>query len=99
MYYYDRNGEPLELMAWAHLMKNLDYKRVAYTEVGDARVSTVWMGVDHGIFGEGPPLIFETMVFGGKLDQEQWRYSTEVLALAGHDQIVALVADLARAGA
>ena len=46
-------------------------------------VSTVFLGLDHS-FGEGPPLVFETMIFGGELDQYQERYSTYQQAEAGH---------------
>jgi predicted cobalt transporter CbtA len=50
-------------------------------------VSTVWIGIDHRFGDDGPPLIFETMVFNraegwGELDCE--RYSTEAEAVAGH---------------
>ena len=43
-------------------------KRVDFTMVGDVSVSTVFLGFVHQ-YGEGPPLIFETLVFGGRLDE------------------------------
>lgn len=98
--YYDRQGNPLPdphvdmeawIREWASLFEDEDYRRVALTEIGDVRISTVWLGIDHNFWGQGPPLIFETMVFGGPLDEEQERYSTEAQALAGHDQMVAKV--------
>jgi len=71
-------------------------RRVAETFVGriryikgdrkPVRVSTVFLGLNHG-FG-GKPLWFETMVFGGKLDQEQDRYETWDEAVAGHEAMV-----------
>ena len=91
--YFDRNGnELIDAALWAGLMADDDYRRVASTVVGKAHVSTVWLGLDHQ-FGEGPPLIFETMVFGGDLDQHQWRYSTEAQAVEGHDRVVTLLRD------
>ena len=81
--YYDREGRPMEMMAWTRRFSNLDYKRVASDYDGDVHVSTVWLGLDHS-FGEGPPLIFETLVFGGPLDGEMDRYSTLEQARAGH---------------
>lgn len=45
-------------------------------------VSTVFLGLDHG-WG-GPPLLFETMVFGGKHSDQQDRYSTWAEAERGH---------------
>lgn len=70
---------------------DIAYKHVGVTAIDDeTEVSTVWMGLDHNFFGEGPPLIFETMIFGGPLDGQRWRWPTEEAALAGHDQVVEL---------
>jgi hypothetical protein len=85
--YYNRAGEPMGLMEWAAAFEDPAAKIVAKTTVGDAEVSTVWLGSDHS-FGEGPPLIFETMIFGGEHDQYQWRYSTEEQARTAHERIV-----------
>ena len=57
---------------------------VAGKPVGEVRVSTMFLGFDHS-FGEGPPLLFETMVFGGTLDQEQDRCSTWEAAEKMHE--------------
>jgi hypothetical protein len=88
--YYSRAGEPITLAEWATAFEDFEAKRVAKTTVGDAEVSTVWLGLDHQ-FGDGPPLIFETMIFGGEHDQEQSRYSTEKQAREGHERIVAVL--------
>ena len=73
----------MELLEWAKAFENKD-RQLAQDFVGDVRVSTVWLGLDHRFGGGGRPLIFETMVFGGPLDGEQDRYSTEEQAMAGH---------------
>ncbi len=87
--YYDRRGNPVaDVITWARTFEEAD-RHVGDTTIGDVRVSTVWLGVDHN-FGSGPPLLFETMVFGGKLDEEQERYSTEAEAEAGHARWVKL---------
>lgn len=57
--------------------------RVASHQVGDVRVSTVFLGVDHG-YGEGLPVLWETMVFGGPHDSFQKRYSSYREARDGH---------------
>lgn len=86
--YYDRRGLPLVgPEAWSLLFNDPGYKRIGDDRIGEARVSTVWLGIDHG-FGVGPPLIFETMIFGGPYNDDQWRYSTEAEAKAGHRRIV-----------
>ena len=90
--YFDRQGEPLETLAWARLHSDPEYKRVALTELGGYTVSTVWLGLNHN-WGQGPPLIFETMVFGGggSADLDMDRYSTEAQALAGHEETCLLI--------
>ena len=55
----------------------------------NVRISTVFIGLDHQ-YGDGPPLVFETMIFGGKHDHEQWRYSTWKEAEAGHAKALQL---------
>jgi hypothetical protein len=52
-------------------------------------VSTVWLGVDYA-FLNGPPLIFESMVFPrGKLSElDMNRYTTETEAKLGHEALV-----------
>ncbi len=64
-------------------------RRVADTETSDGRVSTVFLGLDHS-FGDGPPLIFESMIFGGQHDGEMRRYSTWAEAEQGHAEMVVL---------
>ena len=87
--YYNLDGEPITMWQWVDLLKLLEGDRhVAFTQDGEWSVSTVWLGLDHS-FGCGPPLIYETMIFGGLCDGEQWRYPNRHAALAGHDQAVA----------
>lgn len=82
--YYDMNGQPLELMDAMRLFEGRsNAERVAKTEHDHVTVSTVHLVIDHG-YGDGPPLIFETMIFGGQHADEQWRYSTREEAEDGH---------------
>ena len=51
------------LLEWARWMEDAD-RRVAETIVGDYRVSTVFLGLDHSFRQNGaPPVLFETMIF------------------------------------
>lgn len=87
-FYYDWRGQPTTADAWG-LAFTRD-RTVARTIVREpVTVSTVWLGIDHNFSGDGPPLIFETMVFGGGNDGAQYRYATEAEALAGHARVVA----------
>lgn len=92
---YDRQGQRITMQRWGELHSDMSYKRVAETAVGPYWISTVWLGMDHR-WGQGPPLIFETMVFAPDEvtlgpEIECRRYSTEAEALAGHDETVLLV--------
>lgn len=76
-----------DLMKWANWIASTD-RVIEKTQINPGvNVSTVFLGVDHQ-FGEGPPLIFETMIFGGNRDQDQWRYSTYEQAASGHRAVV-----------
>lgn len=62
-------------------------RSVAKTNVNGVNISTVFLMIDHS-FNGGPPVLFETMVFGGPLDGEQERYHTYDEAEAGHAAMV-----------
>jgi hypothetical protein len=70
------------LFEWARWFEKAN-RVVEKTEIGDVKISTVFLGLDHQ-YGEGQPLLFETMIFGGKHDQYQERYSTWDDAVNGH---------------
>ena len=71
---------------WAEMMESAD-RVVGNTMIGETRISTVFLGIDHGL-DASRPLFFETMVFGGPLDQAQWRCSTWEEAEAQHREVV-----------
>jgi len=88
---YDRSGEPVDTERWLLLFHDRRYQLLAHTRTDGYIVSTVWIGIDYS-FGDGDPLIFETMVFGSQdWDEEQRRYSSEEEAFAGHEEIVASI--------
>jgi hypothetical protein len=64
-------------------------RRVASDVIGVSNISTVFLG-DHSTIGP-PPLLFETMVFGGALDGELERCSTWEQAEAMHSAMCARV--------
>lgn len=70
------------LLAWAEAMQSTD-RQVAQTSIGPMLVSTVFLGLDHAFFS-GPPLLFETMIFGDNEDSYQTRCSTWEQALEMH---------------
>ena len=84
---YNRQGEPISDDECHRLMVDNEYRRVDLTEQDGVKVSTVWLAFDHS-WGYGPPLIFETLIFGGPYDEYMWRYTTEAEARAGHERAV-----------
>src|SRR5580765_3912616 len=102
---YNRQGEPISEMEFNRLLGlEVDddlYRRVASTVVGSYWVSTVWLGLNHRFLGDGPPIIFETMVFSndeandpdreGLHEFDMVRYCTEEEALAGHEEMCTLI--------
>lgn len=74
---------------WKYVMT---WERMPKRAAGRILISTVWLGIDHNFMMEGPPLIFETMVFDGNFgDRYCERYATKDEALAGHAKAVAWV--------
>ena len=61
---------------------------VAHTGISEGiRVSTAFLGLDHNLGSKGPPLLFETMIFGGEHDQFQTRCSTWEQAETEHSRV------------
>ena len=81
----NRDPIPCAAEVWAACFEQ--DRSIARAEFGDTVISTVFLGLDHN-FGDGPPLLFETMVFGGTFDGECTRYSTWDQAVAGHRVMV-----------
>lgn len=95
-YHYILDGhEPkrVDLMEWARWLETAE-RHVALDKINRmglsmVSVSTVFLGLDHQ-WGDGPPLLFETMIFGGKHDGYCERYATWDEAEAGHKVALAL---------
>ena len=68
MFYILKGRKPVEVdvQEWMNCgqFKKIDERRVDKSFVGDAEVSTMFLGFDHGIGKR--PVLFETMIFGGK---------------------------------
>ena len=92
-YILDENGQPVpchDLMEWGRFMEQKGVRQVAIDMIGDADVSTVFLGLDHA-FGGGPPVLWETMIFGGKHDGYQERYTSRNRAIVGHQKALEMV--------
>lgn len=83
--------ECYELETWGLFMNDPKTRRVAQSErkEGTPWVSTVFLGLDHQ-FGDGPPLLFETMAFDAEGQEiEMRRCSTWEEAERQHAEVVA----------
>jgi hypothetical protein len=98
-YMLDDDHNPVvvtDSLEWAEWFEDAK-RKVANTEIGDVRISTVFLGLDHsfeifnGSMKDYKPILFETMIFGGEHDQYQERYATWEEAEAGHAVAVSLV--------
>ena len=90
--WYILKGEeivPSDIVEYSKWCEKNDMDRIiAKTNVDDACVSTVFLGLDHSHGLDGAPILFETMIFGGKHDQLQWRYASLEEAKLGHEALV-----------
>lgn len=84
-------GEPVpepDIEKWAAWFECSGASRiVSKDKVGKSEVSTVFLGFDHNWRG-GPPVLWETMVFGGVMNGEQARCA------GGREQAEAMHAEM-----
>lgn len=93
-YILDDDNRPVRapnFMDGARWMEANQHRKIVKQEtIGAANVSTVFLGIDHN-WGDGAPVLFETMVFGGEHDQFQDRCCTWKEAEAMHEKACAMV--------
>lgn len=75
-----------DVQTWASWYETAD-KRVKLDCIGNCKISTIFLGRNYRWFDNGRPLLFETVVFGGKLNQNQWRCSTWNEAIIQHEAV------------
>lgn len=88
-------GEPEpcdDLMRWAVWFEQASMVRIIardHLSGGRVMISTVFLGLNQNFHRDGPPLIFETMIFGGWCEGWQTRASTRAGALRCHAEALA----------
>lgn len=84
-----RQPEPCDdAIEWAKWFSRAD-RTVKKDMVGDVLVSTVFLGLDLAYSDSPYPILFETMVFGGKLNERQERCGTWTQAEYMHAHVLA----------
>jgi hypothetical protein len=93
----DKEWNEIDALTWGRLHEDESYMRIGSDNILDCIwVSTVWLGINTNFRPEGPPIIFETMVFAKHdMNVDLWcqRYSTEFNAKLGHDYVVGYLSD------
>jgi hypothetical protein len=101
-YILDEHGEPqpmTDVLLWGLWFERAsrDGSRIVqqdYVEGCDqVGVSTVFLGLDHNFTATGPPVLWESLVFGTALDGEQRRYTSKAAAIRGHQNLIARVTE------
>lgn len=82
--------EVFDLSEWGMWFET-NSRIVASDMIRGVHISTVFLGLDHNYTLEGPPILFETMIFGGMYNQYQQRYRTYEGAEGGHKKAVQMV--------
>ena len=80
--YYDRHGEPMDLMAWARAFEDAPARTVARTQVGESTVITMWLGMDEDELV--PPRIFGSIIKTGEAYRSEIRTCTQEEAMQAH---------------
>lgn len=93
MFALDANGNVFEATVeeWAACLEDVERRVVGHDKVDEGCVSTVFVGLNYRFFGDGPPLLWETLVRGGPLDGQGQRYDSFEAAAGGHGTWVAKV--------
>ena len=92
-YILDSEGNPVpepDTLKWGRWME-LAERHLGDDTIGNSRISTVFLGIDHQLANGQPPLLYETMIFANGRDDYCERYSTRSEALAGHAKAVEMV--------
>ncbi|MEK1841807.1 MAG: hypothetical protein AAAB17_09995 [Pseudomonas sp.] len=80
----DHKPVPVDLLTWGAWFEQFENRRVALDEGEDGkgkwRLSSVCLGLDHSFSDNGPPILFETMLFREDTEADDhndgWRFAT-----------------------
>jgi hypothetical protein len=84
---------PAELLEWAKWFGTSE-RFIIQETIAQNSISTIFLGLDHSLEPGGPPILWETMTFGAKLDQGQMRCAgNQEQAEAMHEEMVRQVCE------
>lgn len=83
--------QTINFVYWA-MRRDKDYRVALTSSISGIEISTVFLGMEHNWRKDGsPPLLFETMIFGGEHDGDLLRSATWDEAVRIHEEMCALV--------
>lgn len=90
--FFNQASQPMTFQAWVIAMLDFEARCIRRDELevdgGKVTVSTVWYGVDQSWGAAERPMIFETMVFGGLLDEQRMLAADREAAIHAHEELV-----------
>jgi hypothetical protein len=93
-YILDDQSKPVpenDILRWGEWFERAENRLLWRDDLPNGvSISTVFIGIDHNPWDRGPPVLWETKIFGGPHDQYQKRYTSSADAFKGHDAAVAL---------
>lgn len=98
-YVLDEDGNAVpepDTLTWGHRME-LGGRIVGRTVLPTGHtISTVFLGLDHNFARQGPPILWETMIWTGSDEDRLWldyqeRYTSRADAIAGHTRAIDMI--------
>jgi hypothetical protein len=86
-YILDDEGKPVpepDVLRWADWIERSNKRVLRQNRLAGGVLVTIFVGVDHDLLRRGPPMVWETMILGGRHDGYCVRHATRKEALSGH---------------
>lgn len=97
-YLIDKNGKittTTDVERWSKEFFESNDRFLKRTELENGiTISTCFAGINLNFTDDGPPLLFETMIFGGEDDCTGYRFERHECAINYHDKLVKKYRDL-----
>jgi hypothetical protein len=96
-YVLNEDGSPVpepDVVQWSE-WHTTHVTTLAWDEIGDALVSTIFLGIDMRprFTSDGAPVLWESVIIGGKHEGTMQRYTSRDAALHGHQLMIARVTE------
>lgn len=86
-----QDTKEVDIDTWMKWMDGVNLELCTSNITKDIKVCSVFTALDRNYSAEGPPILFETTVHGGKSNGWTTQYSTYNLAVIGHFNVLGIV--------